>query len=83
MSMLVTVEQTAAHLRIDDYTDEALDLNFKIQAASAIILDYLEMSIDDFGDSDSDGREVPYSIQAATLLLIGDMHRYRDSGAPT
>jgi hypothetical protein len=83
MPMLVTVEQAAAHLRVDDYTDEVNDLTLKIQAASGVVLDYLEMTIDDFGDSDSDGREVPHSIQAATLLLIGDMHRYRDSGAPT
>jgi hypothetical protein len=80
MAMLVTIEQAAAHLRIDDYTDEVNDLTLKIQAASGVVLDYLEMSIDDFGDSDSDGREVPAQIQQATLLLIGDMHGYRGSG---
>lgn len=83
MTMLVTRQQAADHLRIDDATDEADDLDLKIMAASEIVLDYLEMTIDDFGDSDSDGREIPYAIQAATLLLVGDMHRYRDSGAPT
>jgi len=82
MAMLVTIEQAAAHLRIDDYTDEASDLTLKIQAASGVVLDYLEMVIDDFGDSDSDGREIPAQIQQATLLLIGDMHGYRGSGAP-
>jgi hypothetical protein len=83
MSMLVTRQQAADHLRIDDSAPEANDLDLKIHAASGVVLDYLEMTIDDFGDSDSDGREVPYAIQAATLLMIGDMHRYRDSGAPT
>lgn len=84
MSMLVTVEQAAKHLRIDDdqIEYERDDLTLKIHAASGVVLDYLEMAIDDFGDSDSDGREIPYQVQAATLLLIGDMHRYRDAGSP-
>lgn len=84
MSMLVTRQQAADHLRVDDPTAESDDLDLKILAASGVVLDYLEMTIDDFGDSDSDGIvEVPYQIQAAVLLLVGDMHRYRDSGAPT
>jgi hypothetical protein len=84
MTMLVTRQQAADHLRIDDTTDEANDLDLKIQAASEVVLDYLEMAVDDFSDSDSDGEvEIPFQIQAAVLLLVGDMHRYRDSGAPT
>ena len=82
MAMLVTVAQAAAHLRIDDYTDEENDITLKIQAAAGVVLDYLEMVIDDFGDSDSDGREIPAQVQQATLLLIGDMHGYRGSGSP-
>lgn len=83
MSMLVTRAQAAAHLRIDDATAEADDLDLKIQAASAVVLDYLEMEEEDFGDSDSDGVvEVPEQVQAATLLLVGDMYRHRDAGSP-
>jgi len=83
MSMLVTRQQVADHLRIDDATDEANDLDLKIYAASAAVLDYIEMELADFGDSDSDGEiEVPYQVQAAVMLLVGDMHRYRDAGSP-
>jgi hypothetical protein len=81
MSMLVTRQQAADHLRIDDATPEADDLDLKIMAASAVVLDYIERTIDDFLNSDSDA-EVPYQIQAATLLLVGDMYRYREAGSP-
>lgn len=82
MTMLVTRQQAADHLRIDDPAAEADDLDLKIMAASEIVLDYVEMDIDDFSDSDSDGElEIPFSMQAAVLLLVGDMHRYRDAGS--
>jgi len=83
MSALVTRQQAADHLRIDDIASEVDDLDLKIAAASGVVLDYLEMTIDDFADSDSDGEfDVPFQIKAATLLLIGDMHRNRDAGSP-
>ena len=46
MTMIVTLQQAADHLRIDDTTDEANDLNLKIMAASAVVLDYIEWSHD-------------------------------------
>lgn len=82
MTMLVTRAQAAAHLRIDDATDEAADLDLKIKAASGMVLDYLEMSAEDFGDSDSDGNpEIPEKVQAAVLLLVGDLHSNRNAGS--
>lgn len=90
--MLVTRAQAAEHLRIDNVAAEATTLDLLIQAASGVVLDYLEMSVSDFtenaGDSDAefssdDLDEVPSKIKAAVLLLVGDMYRYRDSGAPT
>ena len=111
MTMLVTRQQAMDHLRIDDATAEADDLDLKILAASAVVLDYLEIDADtytssdadsddsdsgsdsggEYGGSDSDSDsdslddsevEIPYQMQAATLLLVGDMHRYRDSACP-
>ena len=46
MTMIVTRAQAASHLRIDDSTDEAADLDLKITAASAVVLDYIEWSHD-------------------------------------
>lgn len=81
--MLVTRQQAADHLRIDDLASEVEDLDLKIMAASAVVLDYLEMDEADFLDSDSDGAlDVPWQIKAATLLLLGDMYRFRDGGSP-
>lgn len=82
MPMLVTLQQAADHLRIDDVDSEESDLTLKILAASAVVLNYIEMDYEDFTDSDSDGTpEIPYEIQAAVLLLLGDIHRYRDSSS--
>lgn len=81
--MLITRQQAADHLRIDDIASEVEDLDLKILAASAVVLDYVELTEEDFADSDSDGElDIPYQMKAATLLLLGDIHRYRDSGSP-
>ena len=105
MTMIVTLQQAADHLRIDDTTDEANDLNLKIMAASAVVLDYIEWSHDRYAaaleideldsdyeidsdwdeDWDSDwlgDEDHLYTLQAATLLLLGGMHRYRDESNP-
>lgn len=99
MPMIVTRQQAMDHLKIDDATDEADDLDLKILAASAIVLDFLETEASDYADSSDDSGDSsgsgssggsgsttydwPYQLQAATLLLVGDMHRYRDTGIPT
>lgn len=98
MTMIVTRQQAADHLRIDNATAEADDLDLKILAASAVVLDYIELSHDDYteiventeldsDDSDWDSdwedyEEIIYPLQAATLLLVGEFHRYRDGGSP-
>ena len=84
MTMLVTRQQAADHLRIDNVDAEADALDLLVQAASAVVLDYIEMELAEFGDSDSDGEvEVPEHVKAATLLLVGDMHRHRDGSSPS
>lgn len=84
MAMLVSFKEASDHLRLDETIAEKSDLTLKIKAASAIVLNYVEMEADDFLDSsDDETYDVPDDMKAAILLLIGDMHRYRDSGAPT
>lgn len=101
MPMIVTRQQAMDHLRIDDATAEADDLDLKIYAASAVVLAYIEQEASDYvvddsessSDSSSDSTSSggggvpeyvwPYELQAATLFLVGDMHRYRDSDIPT
>lgn len=45
MTMIVTRDQAADHLKIDDATPEADDLDLKIQAASAACLNYIERDV--------------------------------------
>lgn len=95
--MIVTREQAADHLRIDDATPEADDLDLKILAASGIVLDYIERDAsyyevtpddDDYyyasgptaDDTGDPTYSFPYQLQMAVLLLVGDMHRHRDTG---
>lgn len=88
MTMLVSLEQASAHLRRDTDADE-LDLTLKIRAASSAVMVYLDGGSDSFTDSagevleDSNGiaLDVPYDIQAATLLLIGDFYKNREPAA--
>lgn len=85
MAMLVSLEQASAHLRRDT-SDDDLDLTLKIMAASSAVLTYLGDGADAFTDSagevyeDSNGIaiDVPFDIQAATLILVGDFYKNRE-----
>lgn len=81
MAMIVSIEEAAEHLRIDDYSVEEADLTLKIMAASAIVLDYVEQLEEDFADYEGIP-DYPYQMKAATLILLGDLHRHRDSESP-
>ena len=86
-NLLVTMAQARRHLRLDDEDSEGdLDLELKVYAASAIVLNYLKSRADAYLDSsglvivDSDGAPmVPFEMQAATLLMLGYLHRLRDA----
>lgn len=82
---LVTLEQASDHLRRDT-TDDDNDLQLKISAASAAVLNYLKGGADDILDSDgqvptdSDGEPIaPFEVKAATLLMVGYLYKDRDS----
>lgn len=86
MVMLVSVDQASAHLRRDTDSDD-LDLLGKIMGASQAIMNYIAGGADGFTDSngdvlpDSDGVaiDVPYDIQIACLLLIGEFYKNREA----
>lgn len=83
--MLVTLAQASNHIRRDTTADDA-DLELKVMAASQMVMNYIEEAGEDWGDSagdpilDSNGfaQNVPYPIQAATLMLVGYLYRERD-----
>ena len=81
MTMVVTRQQAADQLRIDDAAPEGNDLDLKIEAASAAALDYIERDASDYEVSGGSGTySFPYQLQQAVLAFVGDMYRYRDSG---
>ena len=83
--MLVSLEQARDHLRSDS-VDDSLDLELKIQAASAAVLAYLKSGADAFldtageviVDSAGDPVGVPFQVKAAVLLMVGYLYRQRD-----
>lgn len=86
--MLVSLQQASDHLRRDTGDDDA-DLTLKIKAASLAVINYLgkdraaEVIIFDSAgdvivDSSGDPVGVPEAIQAAVMLLIGDLYADRD-----
>lgn len=83
MVMLVSLEQASAHLRRDT-TDDNADLTLKIHAASGAVLNYISDAdfIDSSGEPDYDSAGdpigVPFPIQAAVLLILGDLYSDRD-----
>jgi hypothetical protein len=77
VTLLVTLDQVKAHLRVDN-DDEDDDLTLKIHAASAAVLSYLKdtayLYVDTSGETIAD---IPYQVQAATLLLMGAFYGNR------
>jgi hypothetical protein len=80
MARIVSLEEAIEHLRIDDYVAEEAVLDLYIQAASGVVLDYLEREEWDFADYEGIP-DYPFQMKAATLLLIGDLYRFRDSSS--
>lgn len=82
----VTLEQARAHLRLDT-TDEDTLVTMLIHAASGAVRNYIHSSGPFFLDSsgepyeDSNGIaiDIPYEVQAATLILLGYMFKDRDN----
>ena len=90
-TMLVSVERAKAVLRFDHDAEDAV-LEFTIQAASRMILNYLKYDESAFAGSDYDtdgeyptdtdgvliGMDSFPDVQAATLFLVGVMRRDPD-----
>lgn len=86
--MLVSLASAKNHLNMDHDSDDGL-ISLYIQAASAMVINYLKGGADAFlnssGDVEMDSQDepvgVPYEVQAATLLMVGHLYRDRDGDA--
>ena len=84
MTLLITLEQAKAHLRIDT-DEEDDDLTLKIHASSAAVMSYLKDGALDFTDSSGViTADVPWQVQAAVLVLLGALYgdRGEEGGKP-
>jgi len=84
---LVSLTAVKAHLRLTGMTlDSATsaDLVLKIQQATAIVLDYIARPDDDWIAEIEAWTEdtVPPSVQAAILLQVGELYRFRGDEEP-
>ena len=92
MTMLVTLDQAKAHLRVQ-HDDEDDDITLKIEAASAAVLDYIGdaqyLFLDTGGDDldlldtsgDQAGLRAQHLARQATLMLLGEFFRNREPAA--
>lgn len=79
---LVTSEQAARHLRLDDLDDAeiAQDLADKILQVSDLVIDFLKYPAIPDGWLDSAGEPlfVPPKVQTAALIWLGILWKHRD-----
>lgn len=82
---LITLEQAKTHMRASDIVGQDGDIELKIEAASAAVIDYLKSYADRFADSnylaeDADDDEVADSIPPVVKLavLMQTAHYYMD-----
>lgn len=82
---LVTTEQAARHLRMDDLDDPGIsaDLEDKILMVSHLVVDYLKYPFDvvePWFDLDGEPVAVPPLIQLATLIWLAYIDENRAGG---
>jgi hypothetical protein len=78
---LITLEQAKAHSRITT-DEEDLDIDFKVSAASQIVMDYLKKKTvpEEWVENHSPLTiAAPFNIQAAVCLVFGDLYENRES----
>lgn len=84
MTMLVSLAAAKKQVRVD-HDEEDGHIELLTLAASAAVLDYLKdgatfLDSDGAVEQDSNGEPqgVPYQVQAATLLMLGDLYMNRE-----
>lgn len=83
--MILTLDQTKRHLRIDDTTDDAI-VTLYMGAAEQSAVDFLNRAV--YIDqaamdaaADADGVVATDAIRAALLLIVGKLYAFREDVA--
>jgi hypothetical protein len=83
---LVTLDEAKIHLHIhEDDDSQDLDVNLRIDAASAIVMGYIKRKTTDEWELDTSPVQfrIPPDIKSATLLVIGELFLTREAGTST
>lgn len=87
MTQLVTLEVAKKHLNMDHDADDTL-IELYVEAASNAVINYCGEAAEEWVDSSGEliedpaetgGSLVPKVVRQATLLLIGDFYKNRES----
>lgn len=70
---MITLDEAKRHLRVD-HTDEDSDITLKLRLAVAIVEDYI-------GENPSWTNNAHDLVDAATLLVLGELYTNREAGA--
>ena len=76
MAALVTINEAKRHLRVD-FPDDDADIEFRMNAASEIVVDYIKRP--DHGWTDA---TAPFLIKAAVLIVLENLYDYRGGEEP-
>lgn len=80
--MLVTLEEAKQHLRVDtNHLDD--DILFKLEQVSFMCIDFVKHEHGAYEDSAGQPLNVPPYLQAACLVWLGILFRFRDSDTHT
>lgn len=76
----LTLEQARMHLRVDPDADDDADIQMAVDAAKAIVSDYLRRPVP-WVDAAGEAVSVPSSVVAAAQLILGELYENREAGA--
>jgi hypothetical protein len=83
MAKLVTLEETRLRLNVVSTEDNDTTLEFLIEDASALVINYLGARAESVLELDTsgvfvEGSAVPHAVRAATVMLVGYLFENRD-----
>lgn len=76
----LTLAQARDHLRTDPDADDDADIQMNLDAAKAIVSDFLRRPVPWF-NAVGETVPVPESVVAATKLILGELYENREAGA--
>ena len=83
LPLIVTLDRAKKHLRVTSFAEDD-DIYAKLESATAIVIDYIYRDDDDWVETILawTPSTVPRPIQAAVLVQLGELYRFRGDDLP-